>query len=179
MTTRLGLDPYCFGPPGWHFLHSVAAGYPENATGDEIKQHYRQFYYSIEHILPCETCRMNYRKNINTFPIEPYLGTRKDLSYWVYQLHNMVNQETNKKTKISFEEVYAKYTEYALPCDSTNKICGKEEHRQCKIYIKDAMENKNTYMYLNNNKILLLFILFLIVVIIVMAIYLKKKYPKT
>lgn len=173
--SRLNLDPYCFGPPGWHFLHSVAAGYPEKDVSVDIKEQYRIFFTMVGNVLPCETCRVNYVNNLKRLPIEEFLDTRKDLSYWIYQIHNFVNEETGKNVNISFDDVYEKYTRYALPCDSENKICGREKHRQCMIYIKDAMENKNTYMYINNNKYLLLFILLLIVVIIVMGVNMKKK----
>ena len=53
------LQPQIWGPHGWKFIHYVSLGYPENPTIND-KNFYKNFYYSLQDVLPCEKCRINY-----------------------------------------------------------------------------------------------------------------------
>ena len=57
------LQPLIWGPHGWKFIHYVSLGYPENPTIND-KNFYKNFYYSLQDVLPCEKCRINYKKGI-------------------------------------------------------------------------------------------------------------------
>ncbi len=136
-----GLDPYCFGPPAWHFLHSVAMGYPEINEDQTIANQYKSFYESLQFVLPCEWCKEHYLQNLKTLPIDDYLDTRLNLALWVYKMHNLVNDITNKSNRPSFEEVYKKYDSYRAPCDEDAKVCGSSNSRKCNIIITDLYQN--------------------------------------
>ena len=104
----------CWGPPAWAFLHSVAAGYPESVptpTSNTIAQSYKKFFESLGSVLPCKWCKIHYKENIKELPIDKYLGGRKDLSHWVYLIHNKVNEKTSvpKSSWPSFATVYKLY----------------------------------------------------------------------
>lgn len=174
---RLGLYPECFGPPAWHFLHSVAAGYPEYTSDNNIKNQYANFFESLQFILPCESCRNHYVKNLQELPIDPYLGGRKDLSMWVYKLHNLVNKITHKDPKKipTFEEVYKKYNSYGIPCDSNTNTCGGHHEKHCNIEIYDSLNKHMYYNTYNGYWGFMFFIVILIIVIIVMAVQLSQK----
>ena len=55
------IKPKIWGPHGWKFLHYVSLGYPEKPT-DKEKIYYKNFYYSLQNVLPCEKCAQNYKK---------------------------------------------------------------------------------------------------------------------
>ena len=90
------IKPSVWGPHGWKFMHYVSLGYPTEPTTED-KNNYKQFYESLQYILPCGTCANNYTKNIREFPIDKSLETRDSLVKWVIDIHNSVNKETGKK----------------------------------------------------------------------------------
>ena len=83
-------------------MHFVSLGYPDNPT-DQDKQNYKNFYYSLQHILPCEKCAQNYKHNLAKYPIDNHLANRDTLVKWVIDVHNEVNEELNKPT-LKYEE---------------------------------------------------------------------------
>ena len=80
-------------------------------------------------------------------------GNRKELVHWLIDLHNLVNQELNKK-QMTYEEAIAHY----------------ESRYGCKIYLEEDEERKD----INNNCVIgnisynmsYLFIIILIVLLI-------------
>lgn len=112
-----------WGPHMWFIMHTISFNYPINpTTGD--KQNYGQWFMDIKNVLPCKYCRDSYTKILQIIPIENYLGTRYQLAYWVYLVHNIVNQKLGKKYKISFRDVVIKYEKLrSQNCD--NKKCRK------------------------------------------------------
>ena len=51
-----------WGPAAWHFLNSVALAYPEDATAEQ-REAYRQFFMSLQHVLPCGRCAANHAQH--------------------------------------------------------------------------------------------------------------------
>lgn len=92
---KINFAPYLWGKHGWIFFSHVALSYPKNPTIEE-KQAYKNFFMSIEHILPCEKCSVNYKKHIAELPIDNYLENKDTLFSWVIQMQNKVNKVTNK-----------------------------------------------------------------------------------
>ena len=101
------LQPLIWGPHGWKFIHYVSLGYPENPTIND-KNFYKNFYYSLQDVLPCEKCRINYKKNIMEHPIDPHLENKDSLVKWVIDIHNKVNEELNKP-KLEYQEAIDLY----------------------------------------------------------------------
>lgn len=93
---KINFNPELWGNHGWVFLQHVALSYPNNPT-KEIKQNYKDFYYSVKNILPCETCALNYLDHIQKIPIDNYLKNRNTLFSWIIKIHNEVNKITNQK----------------------------------------------------------------------------------
>ena len=101
------IKPAIWGPHGWKFLHYVSLGYP-NSPSYEDKSNYKQFYHSLQHVLPCEKCAMNYKQNLVKLPIDNHLESRDSLVKWVFDIHNLVNDELGKEN-VSYEEALALY----------------------------------------------------------------------
>jgi hypothetical protein len=96
------IKPSVWGPHGWKFMHYVSLGYPVNPS-QEDKQHYKNFYESLQYILPCKTCSKNYSKNLKDHPIDSSLSSQGDLIKWVIDIHNKVNKEIHKPI-LGYEE---------------------------------------------------------------------------
>ena len=94
-----------WGPSAWLFLHSITFQYPEEPTMAD-KENYKQFFNSLQNILPCPKCRDHYQKNIQDFPIQ--LNSRDELIQWLINIHNNVNQSNNKGI-LSYEDVKKVY----------------------------------------------------------------------
>lgn len=97
------IAPHVWGPHGWKFMHAVALAYPENPSVEE-KKAAAQFFTSLEYLLPCESCKQNYRKELQAFPLAPALESKQKLNEWLTELHNSVNKRL-KKTVMSAEQV--------------------------------------------------------------------------
>jgi hypothetical protein len=93
---KQSIKPNIWGPHGWKFMHYVSLGYPSDPT-EQDKQNYKNFYTSLQHILPCAKCAHNYSHNLKKYPIDNHLGSRDTLVRWVIDIHNQVNTELNKK----------------------------------------------------------------------------------
>jgi len=122
-----------WGPHTWFFLHSVTFNYPFKPTAED-KKHIGQFFKEIEDILPCSICRRHYKGHLKKKPIQD--GSRKELAYWLIDLHNIVNIQENKPT-MSYQAVldlYSQaYNKKILLEDPADKG-GVESHKEFSLY---------------------------------------------
>ena len=107
------MDTTFWGPPAWVLLHSIAFNYVPNELNRET---YRLFFENLQNILPCIYCRASYIEYISYVPISQFLDSSKELSLWLYQIHNLVNDKLRKQGLIkwqdpSFEEIYKRYSD--------------------------------------------------------------------
>lgn len=157
----------CWGPVGWAFLHSVTFGYPEVPTKEDADA-YRRYFYALESVLPCDSCRKNYRKNLGELPIDRYLGSRKELAYWGYLLHEMVNDELGVKERLLFEDVWKHYESMRSEgCSKSNTCFDPTTKKRCKVhYITDKEEFTNsggcTWPYMVTIGILVIIVILLV-----------------
>lgn len=116
-----GLSTKKWGPSGWVFLHSIAQRYPK-IPNDEDKMKAKNFYNSMDVLLPCGKCRESYTKYIRILPIDYFLGSRDKLILWVYTVHNFVNYKLigqGQNIEIpSLEDVYNKYESFQCDIES-------------------------------------------------------------
>ena len=97
------MHPEFWGPSGWKFLHSVTFQYPIKPTVND-KAHYKEFFNSLKHTLPCEKCAYHYTAHLRKFPIDSALETRETLVRWLINVHNEVNKSLGKR-EYFYEEV--------------------------------------------------------------------------
>lgn len=102
------IPPEVWGPFFWHTLHIVALGYPQEPTYND-KKAAKEFYESLQTLIPCPMCREHYASHMVKLPIGPSLDSRKDLFRWTVDLHNEVNVMLGKR-KYSETEVIQFYT---------------------------------------------------------------------
>lgn len=156
-----------WGPPAWKFLFSVANKYKV-----KNKESYHKFYNSLKHVLPCIYCRDSYAKFITELPIKNFLSSRKKLMYWLYLIHNKVNDKLRTQGYHScknptFESIYKKYSKIKflekdtwifLYCVAFNYVSDKKRHykiffENLKYHFPDGHYRRKYSSYLDNNPI--------------------------
>ena len=124
-----GMLTSVWGPSMWHTLHTISFNYPVKPTNDDKKK-YLNFFKSLKDILPCKYCRINYKKNIKSVPLN--LNTMKNrytFSKWVYDLHEEINRMLGKKSNLTYDDVRIRYEMFRARClqDKTEKLKKKKK----------------------------------------------------
>lgn len=101
------VNPDEWGPPLWYKLHMMTFSYPEVATyKDRVLA--IKYFKEVEKLLPCEKCKVHYRNNLKSNPIQYNVDTRDELVRWLIDLHNKVNVQTGKRI-LSYDEAIGLY----------------------------------------------------------------------
>ena len=91
----LAIPPSVWGPFFWHTMHLAALGYSATPTLPE-KRAAKEFYESLQYMIPCPLCKTHYAEFLKQYPITPSLDSRMDLFRWTVQIHNAVNESLGK-----------------------------------------------------------------------------------
>ena len=144
-----------WGPSGWKFLHTVTFNYTPT---DENKIKYKLFFDNLGAVLPCPYCCSSFTTYAKALPIDEYLESREGLTYWLYCIHNLVNQKVCKDMP-SFKEIIIEYEKIRAKC---GKITAENqvEIKTCQIKQSEVIDYKfidkfieNTYQkYRENTK---------------------------
>ena len=125
--SKEGMLTSVWGPPLWHFLHTISFNYPTKPTNKQ-KRKYKEFINNLVYILPCKYCRDNLKKNLKSLPpIDKHLHNRDAFSRWVYNLHERVNTMLKKKSKLSYYDIRNRYESFRSRC--TKKKRSKKQKR--------------------------------------------------
>lgn len=90
------VEPRIWGPPGWFFLHVITLNYP-SCPNEEDKQNMKQFFESLQRVLPCKKCQRNFGEHLVKHPLtDAVLCSKKELIKWLIDVHNEVNVMTGK-----------------------------------------------------------------------------------
>jgi hypothetical protein len=126
-----GMLTSVWGPPMWHFIHTISFNYPIQPTLCE-KKYYRNFILGLQHILPCGKCRKNLTKNLKSLPLQmKSMKNRETFSRWVYDLHEKVNKMLGKSSGLSFKQVRERYEHFRARCtiDRKSRKKGRNKSR--------------------------------------------------
>jgi len=99
------LPPSVWGPFFWHTIHIVAIAYSKQPTYSD-KKAAKEFFESLQNLLPCPVCREHLKIHLRKYPITPHLDRKEDLFKWTVMLHNEVNISINKPTMTELEVLY-------------------------------------------------------------------------
>ena len=200
-----GMMTKVWGPPGWLFLNCVSFGYPykinnSNPLHKNKKQDYKNFFYFLGKVMPCKYCRDSYMDFIKENPIDNSLNSRNDLTKWLYNIHNKINNKLGvPECNIpNFNIVKDIYESYRAKCKKTTKD-ERENNlakgcvtpadgtaRKCFLKIieckkGDVTRRKNSqtyniddtdYLLVKKNLIILTIIIFIMLVIFCIKIFL-------
>ena len=111
-----GMLTAVWGPPLWHFLHTMSFNYPVKPTNED-KKHYRDYMLNLVNVLPCKHCRENLKKNYKAFPLTMNcMKDRNSFSRYVYLLHERVNKNLGKDSGLTFCDVRERYEHFRARC---------------------------------------------------------------
>jgi len=111
-----GMISSVWGPPMWHYLHTMSFNYPVNPTRED-KEHYKSFVLNLKNVLPCKFCRMNLKTNFKQLPLTSSdMKDRESFSRYVYDLHELVNKMLHKKSNLSYCDVRERYEHFRSRC---------------------------------------------------------------
>ena len=88
---KLNVIPSVWGSHAWKFLHCIALSYPAKPTQQD-KTDYKNFFLSLDKILPCETCAANFQDHIKVHNIDEYLIGPHQLFSWTVKIRNEVQK---------------------------------------------------------------------------------------
>jgi hypothetical protein len=101
-----------WGPGGWVLLDSIAFNYPvrynpRSKKHRSFRKYYKQLFENLQYTLPCKYCRKSYTRFLKELPIDGFLDSRGDLTYWLYLIHDKVNHKLIHQEQKALEERYA------------------------------------------------------------------------
>jgi hypothetical protein len=105
-----------WGPSAWTFLHSVSFNYPLLPSFQD-KLNYKNFFHSIQFILPCSFCRDYYSILLKYIKIDKYLDSRGGITFWLFIIHNLINKKLKYPLE-TFQNVVLKYENLRARCGS-------------------------------------------------------------
>lgn len=113
-----GMLTSVWGPALWHVLHTISFNYPVNPTQKQ-KKDYKRFILSLEHVLPCKYCRINFKTNCKDAKIcNSVFDNRKSFSKFIYRLHCSVNKALLKNKCDSYSVVRNRYEHFRSRCNN-------------------------------------------------------------
>jgi len=101
----IGMGPETWGPIFWTTMHIVTLGYPVSPSADE-KAGAAAFFNSLQTMIPCPICREHYAAFLAESPVETANGSRDELVFWAFTLHNKVNDRLGKR-QITWDDFIA------------------------------------------------------------------------
>lgn len=139
-----------WGNAMWTPLHAITFNYPIKPT-QEDKNKYKNYFTITGNILPCKYCRNSYNTYAKYIPLDQFLDSREGMVYWLYVIHNLVNQKLYKPL-FPLCEVVVIYEKMRAKCGSVKKNNVKYNSCVKKFYKnidKTIIDNhiKNTQKY--------------------------------
>lgn len=127
-----GMITSVWGPPLWHYLHTMSFNYPVKPTAEEKKQ-YMSFVLNLQYVLPCKYCRMNLKNNFKQLPLKMCnMKNRETFSRYVYNLHELINKMLHKKSNLSYCDVRERYEHFRSRCTDEQPKLFKVKRNQTK-----------------------------------------------
>ena len=121
-----GMVTSVWGPPLWHYLHTMSFNYPVKPTAAD-KRHYKNFILSLRYVLPCRYCRENLSKNLKALPLtDKEMRNRASFSRWVFKLHELINTMLGKKSGLKYCDVRERYEHFRSRCTNDKKFSTKK-----------------------------------------------------
>ena len=125
-----GMLTTVWGPPMWHYLHTMSFNYPVRPSKED-KKHYRDFILNLQHVLPCGKCRENLKKNFAKLPLTTqHMRSRETFSRYVFSLHEVVNTMLRKKSGLTYEQVQDRYEHFRSRCGKSKPAKTRKNRKE-------------------------------------------------
>jgi len=73
----------------WKYLFMICLYYPIKPTFQEVL-FYKNFFITLQNVLPKEYCRSKYVQQFNQIPIDGYMSSRQSILNWIILLHTKI-----------------------------------------------------------------------------------------
>lgn len=116
-----GFSTRIWGPALWHVLRVISFNFPPKPNENQIRE-YSMFIESIGCVLPCGSCRKNFKKNLKTANYGRHVFESRDtFSRFVYDLERCVNHMVTGDENLphSFEQNRHTYECFRAKCAKT------------------------------------------------------------
>jgi len=104
---KMNIDPNLWGPCAWDFFYFIALSYPKNPTHED-KLKYKNYFLLSGEVIPCEKCKVNFKKHLIELPIDNYLSSSYNLFTWITKMQNKIRM-LNGKEKRSVDDNFQYY----------------------------------------------------------------------
>ena len=122
-----GMLTTIWGPPMWHYLHTMSFNYPVKPS-KKAKKAYRDFVLNLQNVLPCGKCRENLKHNFKRLPLSfPKMKNRETFSKYIFVLHELINKILTKNSGLTYEQLRERYELFISRCCQTRKCKKKKE----------------------------------------------------
>ena len=118
MPQVIEMPPNVWGPIFWNTIHIITLAYPINPD-DATQQAAKNFFYSLQYLLPCPICKEHYKKHLEEFP--PNVSSQQNIIRYAFELHNLVNKDLGKR-EISYQEFMNHIHSLSEPSSSEKNI---------------------------------------------------------
>lgn len=162
--SKNGLMTNVWGPTGWHFLHCVTFGYPQdpdsfNEENEQepgtVQDDYYNFFMHVGYVLPCRYCRESYQEYVKELP--PDVTSRDTLTRWLWTIHNKVSDKIGEKySGASFDEIKNKYESYRAVCSKdmiargcTVPLFGRKMRTSVFVYSQEVVNIVSILFFVN------------------------------
>jgi hypothetical protein len=140
-----GMLTSVWGPPMWHYLHTMSFNYPNNPTSAD-KKHYKDFVINLQYTLPCKYCRINLTNNFKKKPLQICdMENRETFSRYIYDLHELVNKMLKKNSNLSYCDVRERYEHFRSRCTEDKHIVFNFKKTKTKTFKKETGCTESLY----------------------------------
>ena len=94
LPTFPSIAPEVWGRSFWEFLDAIVAVYPREKPSAEHRAAAQNLFQSLQHLLPCPTCRRHYQEFVRTHPLD--LSSRRSLLDFYFNLKRDIAIRTGK-----------------------------------------------------------------------------------
>ena len=112
------IDPELWGNHYWYVIETIILSMDNREVYS--KESIRLFFYSLQNLLPCPTCREHFHFYFKKNNIDNYIHSKKKMFLWIYQLRKEI-QIRNKKPYPTYEEYLQKIDEIPLKYNNKKK----------------------------------------------------------
>lgn len=85
--------------PHWQFIYIISQGFPSHPNYQEV-QNYREFFESLQYVIPSSTYRQHYREYMKKNPIGRYLDNQESINTWVLGIHPTLIPKMDSSTNL-------------------------------------------------------------------------------
>lgn len=105
------IEPELWGKHYWYVIETMILSMDSKEI--HSRESLRLFFYALQNLLPCPTCREHFQDYFRKHNIDKYLDSKKKMFLWIYQLRKEI-QIRNKKSFPTFEEYLYKIKELPI-----------------------------------------------------------------